>query len=67
MRVLDDGNGRVILQRGDGAILFIDDSGFSMKNVPNKPKQIKTTEWGDWYDMNELINRISRGSPRRYP
>jgi len=67
MRVLDDGNGRVILQRGDGAILFIDDSGFSMKNVPNKPKQIKTTEWGDWYDMNELINRISRGSPRRHP
>ena len=64
MRVLDDSNGRTILQRGDGAILFIDDNGFSMKNIPNQPKQVKTTEWNDWYDMNELINKIGRGAPK---
>ena len=64
MRVLDDSNGRTILQRGDGALLFIDDNGFSMKNIPNNPKQVKTTEWDDWYDMNELINKIGRGAPK---
>jgi len=64
MRVLDDRNGRTILQRGDGALLFIDDEGFLMKNLPDCPKQVKTTEWADWYAMNELINKISRGSPK---
>jgi hypothetical protein len=64
MRVLDDSNGRIILKRGDGAILFIDDNGFSMKNIPDNPKQVKTTEWSDWYAMNELINKISGGYPR---
>ena len=65
MKVLNDSNGRVILRRGDGALLFIDDSGFSMKNLPNNPKQIKTTEWDDWYAMNELINKIGRGDPKQ--
>ncbi len=64
MKVLNDSNGRTILQREDGALLFIDDEGFSMKNIPGCPKQIKTTEWDDWYAMNELINKIGRGEPK---
>ncbi len=47
MEVIDDNGERVILKRSDGALIWADDDGFEMKNLPNCGKSVKTTEWAD--------------------
>ena len=63
VEVKNEKDGRVILKRNDGVLFFIDDEGFEMKDPTSK--QIKTTEWVDWIAMNNLINKITSGPPKR--
>jgi len=65
VKVLSESDSRVILRRKDGAIIFLDDEGFSLKKLPGRDKEIKTTEWADWLLLNDALNKITRGNPKR--
>jgi len=63
MRLLDANDDRAILRLNNGTILIVDDEGFTAKCLPGRDNQIKTTEWSDWLMLNDVLNKITRGSP----
>ena len=65
MRVLNEKDGRVILRSETGTIIIINEEGFTVKNIPDRQNEVKTTEWTDWLLLNDVINYITQGQPKR--
>ena len=48
-------NGTHVLRMRNGAFVHINDEGFTVKGIPNRGKEVKTTEWVDWLLVNDTF------------